>query len=87
MGWMRKAFQGKITDKQRHRTQYITDIMYVMWCQLTSHGIRAIKTTGLGEKMTLDSIPYSQLPATSSEGVILLFISILLPIKLAHKGG
>ena len=37
--------------------------------------------------MTLDSIPYPQLPATSSEGVILLLVSILLPIKLVHKGG
>lgn len=37
--------------------------------------------------MTLDSIPYPQLPATSSEGVILLLISILLPVKLGHKGG
>ena len=37
--------------------------------------------------MTLDSILYPQLLVTSSEGVILLLISILLPVKLGHKGG
>lgn len=89
MDWMRKAFQGKTIYMQRHRITvynrhnvcYVVPA-YVTWCHLSEQQ----RPQDL-EKMTLDSISYPQLPATSSEGVILLLISILLPIKLGHEGG